>query len=60
MANDEHVAMLACDAAVWNPWRADHDGWLVRSVPVEDAMTRGTERVRILELAQVGPHLAAR
>src|ERR1700741_5288778 len=25
MADDEHVAMLACDAAVWNAWRADHD-----------------------------------
>jgi uncharacterized protein YjbI with pentapeptide repeats len=25
MPNDEHVAMLAYDAAVWNAWRADHD-----------------------------------
>jgi uncharacterized protein YjbI with pentapeptide repeats len=25
MANDEHVAMLARGAAVWNSWRADHD-----------------------------------
>ena len=25
MANDEHVAMLAGGAAVWNAWPADHD-----------------------------------
>ena len=25
MPNDEHVAMLARGAAVWNAWRADHD-----------------------------------
>src|SRR5437764_13662246 len=25
MPNDEHVAMLAGGAAVWNAWRADHD-----------------------------------
>ena len=25
MANDEHVAMLARGAAVWNEWRADRD-----------------------------------
>ena len=25
MPNDEHVALLACGAAVWNEWRTDHD-----------------------------------
>jgi uncharacterized protein YjbI with pentapeptide repeats len=25
MANDEHVAMLAHGAEVWNGWRADHN-----------------------------------
>ena len=25
MPNDEHVAMLARGAGVWNAWRADHD-----------------------------------
>ena len=25
MPNDEHVAMLAGGAGVWNAWRADHD-----------------------------------
>jgi len=25
MPNDEHVAMLARGAAVWNEWRTDHD-----------------------------------
>ena len=25
MPNDEHVAMLARGAEVWNEWRADHD-----------------------------------
>ena len=25
MANDEHVAVLGRDAAVWNEWRAEHD-----------------------------------
>src|SRR5262249_16682353 len=26
MPNDEHVAVLARGAAVWNAWRAQHDG----------------------------------
>jgi uncharacterized protein YjbI with pentapeptide repeats len=26
MPNDDHVAMLGCGAAVWNEWRAKHDG----------------------------------
>jgi uncharacterized protein YjbI with pentapeptide repeats len=26
MPNDDHVAMLGCSAAVWNEWRAKHDG----------------------------------
>ena len=25
MANDEHVAMLARGAEVWNGWRVDHN-----------------------------------
>jgi uncharacterized protein YjbI with pentapeptide repeats len=25
MANDEHVGVLACGAAVWNEWRANRD-----------------------------------
>jgi uncharacterized protein YjbI with pentapeptide repeats len=25
MANDEHVGVLACGAAVWNEWRTTHD-----------------------------------
>jgi len=58
MPNDEHVAMLARGAEVWNGWRADHDetpdlsragvrgcdlsGFDLSSADLRDADLRGT------------------